>query len=345
MKTTDARGRLGLREASHEREWPCLNAFAGATPHHTWAFLSWIAPLAGYRFVPLLVTQGDDVVGVAPLLVQQHVVYGSANFVPFQYLGPLVPPDLLLETAALLRRWAPRHGIANLKLSFHPLAAVPADGASGARMEELADLTYLLDLQHPSTDCLFERLGQDARGAVRRSARNGVSVREARPEELVEVLPALDAESYGVARPFVRRLGEALADRPGPVPMRCATAVVEGEVVGMSITLGGRIAIGWLGAVFRRHQRTAATNALYWDAMVWAHGQGAHWLDMLGAPSPGIAAFKMRFRPDALTHREWSWALPAYSWLRKGRVAWEGRRAPLLIDDKGGSRARAPRSR
>jgi hypothetical protein len=81
----------------------------------------------------------------------------------------------------------------------------------------------------------------------------------------------------------------------------------------MSISIGGLNAAGWMGSVFREDQRTQAHSALVWDAIEWAHGQRCSWLDMLGAPDPGIAAYKRKFKPQIPQHPVASWQAPGFA--------------------------------
>jgi lipid II:glycine glycyltransferase (peptidoglycan interpeptide bridge formation enzyme) len=103
--------------------------------------------------------------------------------------------------------------------------------------------------------------------------------------------------------------------------VRCATAVLEDRPVGISVAVGGANAAGWLGGVLREHQHTSANAALVWDALTWAHADGCGWLDMLGAPDPGIAAYKRKFKPRVLEHPVGSWRAPGFALAQKAQRA------------------------
>jgi len=299
-------------------EWTQLLDQPGSTVFHRWDWLTWIASRLGVRFVPLKVLHQGIPVGVAPILVRHRWGIASANIVPFPYLGPVVPAELVAATTREMMRWARRHRVVSMDSCLHPEARVP-DGVlcDQGLAEERVD-TYLIDLTGRSESELFARLGGDARTAVRRSVKRGVSLRTSTPEDLREVLPAIHLEALGEQAPYAYVLGDALAEGTLPVPARCATALLDGVPVGVSITLGGTdTAVGWLGGVFHAAQASQANAALVWDAIAWAAAEGYATLDMCGAPDPGIAAYKRKFRPRVETHLVGRWQTPGVVALRR----------------------------
>lgn len=292
----------------------------GGSVYHRWEWLSWIAPLISAKFVPLVVQRAGVPVGIAPLFLRRQFGLASGNVVPFPYLGPVVPAEIVTETTTELLHWARWHGVMSLELCLHP-SLPAADGALRAAglVEERVD-TFLIDLAGHTEDELFARFGGDARTAIRRSAKRGVSIRPATADDLRTVLPAVHDESRGQAGKYSATIGQALAEGTLPLPARCATAVVDGRPVGISITLGGRRgAVGWLGAAFRADQSTHANAALVWDAITWAAAEGYDVLDMCGAPDPGIAVYKKKFRPRIEQHLVGRWQAPGLDRLHRLR--------------------------
>jgi CelD/BcsL family acetyltransferase involved in cellulose biosynthesis len=309
---------ITLVPATCPAEWDHLVDQPGGTLYHRWDWLSWIAPLLACRFVPLMVLRGGRQVGVAPMLIRSRWGLASANIVPFPYLGPVVPVELVTATAHALLRWARRHRVMSTELCLHPDTLAADDALAAAGLEEERAETFLIDLDGYSETELFARLGGDARTAVRRSAKRGVFVRAATADDLREVLPAVHNESLVEDNPHARVLGEALAEGSLPFDARCATAVVGDRPVGLSITLGeGSTAVGWLGAVHRADQATQANAALVWDAITWAAGAGYATLDMCGAPDPGIAVYKRKFRPRTETYLVGRWQAPTLAAVRR----------------------------
>ena len=312
--------RITLDHATDPVEWNRLAAQPGATPFHGWEWLSWIAPQLSCEFVPLKVVHGGEAVGVAPLLLRRRWGLASANIVPFSYLGPLVPVELVSATSYALLRWARNRRVVSMELCLNPGLPAADDALGAAGFDEERVDTFVVDLAGYDESELFSRLGGDARTAVRRSVKRGVSVRTSTPEDLRQVLPAVHVESLGAACDYAALIGEAVASGTLPVPARCATAVVDGRPVGVSITLGGApSAVGWLGAVHRADQYTQANAALFWDAISWAAREGHVSMDMCGAPDPGIATFKRKFRPRIETHLVGRWSSPVLAAVRRLR--------------------------
>lgn len=301
-------------------EWNRLADQPGGSVFHRWEWLSWVAPLLSAKFVPLMVLRGGVPVGIAPMLVRRQFGLASANVVPFPYLGPVVAPELICATTSEVLRWARRRGVMSLELCLHPgLPAVDGSLGDAGLCEERAD-TYLIDLAGRDEAELFARLGGDARTAIRRSLKRGVTVRTSTEEDLRTVLPAVHDESRGECSQYSAAIGEAVAKGTLPVPARCATAVVDGRPIGVSITLAGPTgAVGWIGAAYRAEQHTQANAALVWDAIIWAASEGQQVLDMCGAPNAGIAVYKQKFRPRTEQHLVGRWQSPGLSRLNRIR--------------------------
>ncbi len=329
--------RLKLNLAHGQSEWELHAADPGATAFHGWEWLTWVAPLLGCRFVPLVVRQGATVIGLAPMLTHRRLAFRTANIVPF-HLGPVVPPEHLSEASTLIRQWARRHGVVSFELAAHPTAGAPMDAFTRAGLTACTDETYLIDLKRTSIEVVWASLGSDARGAVRRSVTRGVSVRASTPDELRHVLPTIHTEVVNGRAGYAARIGAQLAEGEPPFPARCATAVLGDRPVGMSIAIGGPNAAGWLGGVLQDAQATQANAALIWDAVEWAYAQGYDWLDMLGAPNAGIAAYKRKFKPQVLPHPVGTWAAPgvvaAVRVQTRMRSSTTSNRKPTLAGDR-----------
>lgn len=329
-----SRRRLSLGVADGKAEWARHEGTAGWTAFHSWEWLSWVAPLLDREFVPLVVRRGSTSVGLAPMMVGKGRVGSTANLVPFN-LGPLVPRDDLAETATLINRWAMRHGVLSLQLAVHPTGEASQGSFAQAGFNEQSVETYLISLEGLSRAEVFSSLGSDVRNAVRRSVKRGVTVRASTGDELRHILPRLRDQTLGVVENYPRAVGARLAEGEPPFPVRCATAVVDDRTVGVSITVGGVNAAGWIGSVFREDKRTQAHSALIWDAIQWAHAEKCSWLDMLGADDPGIAAYKRGFKPRILQHPLASWQAPGVATAQRAHAA--------LVSLRTSHRARASR--
>jgi len=319
---------LSFRVAAGHEEWTGHENGPGATVFHSWRWLSWVAPLLDCRFVPLLVERNGEPVGIAPMLLRRRAAWYTANLVPFPFLGPVVPADLLAETLSMLQGWTRRHRVGSIELAVHPEALAPGLPLPQTLWPARLEPTYVIDLAGKSLDQVFASFHGDARSAVRRSLKRGVTVRTATAEEIRTLLPAVHEQSLDAHKPYVHQLADSLARGEQPFPVRCATALVDGRPVGLSIAVRGANAMGWLGGVFREDQHTQANAALVWDAIQWAHGEGCAWLDMGGAPDPGIAAYKRKFRPRVEEHLLVTWQSPTFTGLQRLRTT-AGRAARL----------------
>ncbi len=340
LTATNSAGPLNLRLARGQSEWDLCASDPGATAFHGWEWLTWVAPLLGCRFVPLVVRQGASVIGLAPMLTRRRLGFFTANVVPF-HLGPVVAPEHLEETSTLIRRWARRNRVLSLELATHPTGSGPVDAFARAGLTESPEETYLIDLNGRRIDVVWKSLGSDARGAVRRSVTRGVTVRTSTPDELRNLLPTIQDDVHDIQASYAARVGARLAEGEPPFPVRCATALIEDRPVGMSIAVGGANAAGWLGGVLREEQQTQANAALIWDAVEWAHAQGYDWLDMLGAPNAGIAAYKRKFKPQVLSHSVATWVAPGVAAAVKVKSRLRGatasaRSAKALPDQRSG---------
>ena len=292
-----------LLRTSDPQEWTGLLArLDGATPFHSWEWLEWVAPLVNCRFLPLIVADGAAPVGVVPLLLKQRGPFQTANWVPFPYLGPLVPPALLGATLDALRHRARRERLVNLQIAVHPLALSAIDGCStydSFRFASHRDETYLIDLVGRDLEEIRGSLSRATRQKLNRLVkRGGIELRPSTAEEVSELLPQIESESLerqGLESAYTVELGVKLATRPPAIPLRITSAVLGGTTVGVAAALGGAITVGWIGGVLDRYRDTDANIALYWDAIAWAHASGSHHMDLVGVPTPGIGAFKKQF--------------------------------------------------
>ena len=314
-----------LRVTRDKQQWVELSRRPGATFFHSWEWNSWVAPLIGSRFIPLVVHAGREPIGIAPLMLRRRAGFVLANIVPFSFLGPVVPQEQLVPTCSALRTWAARRQIGHLRVCLHSDLSETTGLLAAAGLKEEPYVTYAIDLDVDSEDAVFESFGRDARSAVRRSIRHNVEIRESSPHELEELLPAVVEAALGERTKYVHRVGARLAESSPPFPLRASTATADGRALGVLLAVGGPDVIGWIGGVEKASQYTQANSALVWDQIRWAYGQGARRLDMLGAPDPNIAGYKMKYRPTLLRHAQGTWKSPAFSAAQRLRE-WRSRR-------------------
>jgi CelD/BcsL family acetyltransferase involved in cellulose biosynthesis len=252
--------------------------------------------MTGTGFVPLVVTRGGADIGVAPLLVRRRGLLSIVNWVPFPYVGPLVPRDVLASTLDALDRWAVRHGVIRQQQSFPPGTDVDERALVDRGFAVDHDSTYVVPVR-PSSEQQWAGLDTRCRNAIRKAQRLGARVQEA-PDttalgEIVEAVFARRGHGSGYRDgfpPSIHRLHQ-IAPR-----VRATVALHDGTAVGSLVSLEHRgRALVWLGGVRPEFRSTNANTLLYWDAIEWARDLGAAEVDLVGLPDAGIARFKQQF--------------------------------------------------
>jgi len=285
-----------LVRAGSQGDWEeACAVFAGATAYHRYDFLQSVAPSLHCQFMPMMVLFRKKVAGVAPLLVKRLGLFSSINWVPFPYLGPLVPPELLPATLSALRLEARRLRAVNHQESFACL--MPADSADG--FTSVTDRTFVVPLDGRSDDDLLAAMSKTRRQDLRRAQQGGFEVV---PAETADFRHADDwfsqvyaAQGLRTAYPpgtHVRVFG-ALKNAPGSV---FYAARLDGLTVAVLAGFStARRAFGWQSAVDPSHRTNYPQTLLHWRSLQWARDAGAIEFDMVGAPNEGIAAYKRRF--------------------------------------------------
>jgi CelD/BcsL family acetyltransferase involved in cellulose biosynthesis len=277
-------------------EWEdACSAFPDATAFHRYDFLQSVAPSLRCRFVPLQVFFRGQSVGVAPLLVKRLGPFCTINWVPFPYVGPLVPPALIPATLSALTLEARRRRALNHQQSFsRAIADRPTEGFTS-----ITDRTFVIPLSGRSDEDLMAAMQRGRRQQIHRAQRAGFEVCPAETEDL-RLMDVWARQVYAAQglRPDYRagtyeRLFGALRNASGSV---FQVARLNGRTVAVDILfLTARRAFGWQAAVDPSHQSDHPQALLTWCALLWARDAGAIEFDLTGAPNEGIATYKRRF--------------------------------------------------
>jgi CelD/BcsL family acetyltransferase involved in cellulose biosynthesis len=290
---------VSLEPLASHRDWDdACAALPGATAFHRYDFLQSVAPSVHCRFVPLQVVVGGQIAGVAPLMVKQLGPVCTINWVPFPYLGPLVPATLLPATLSALRREGRRRRAIAHQQSFSHLIAGGLDGGFAAT----PDRTFVISLSGRSDADLLAAMQKKRREEIRRAQRAGFTVGPAEIQDFRDVDGWLDqvyagqglTNSYGAGA--CEQVYRALADTPG-----CAFQVarLDNRTVGMVVSLAtAHRAFGWLVAIDPHYRSHHPQALLTWHALLWARDAGLAEFDFVGAPNEGIATYKRRFGAD-----------------------------------------------
>jgi Acetyltransferase (GNAT) domain len=292
---------VSLMAARSEREWDALAARNGGTFFHRHLFLSTMAEGLGL-VLDLRVAQVDGVpVGAVPLLYKRLGPVCTANWLPFPYIGPLVPAGLLAPTLDALVGQERRVRCVRAQ---HVLLSVRDEPFAG--YESSPDRTFVIPVADRCDDDLLAAMNRQRRALVRRAQNDGVRVRAATEQEVCTVLPALFArpfEQQGLPCPYPADSFAVVWRRLGGHPdVLFQTAECDGEVIAVQIALaGGPRALGWVMGRTDGQRGSDAFASMIWRTAAWARDRGCRDFDLVGAPTEGIARYKQGF--GAQEHR------------------------------------------
>lgn len=284
------------RTADPQRwEDACAASHQPTPAFHRYEWLELAAEITDTQFIAHVVVHGGKDVGVVPLLLRRKGPFSLLNWLPFPYVGPLVPASLLGETLDVMRPVTRPYGVVRQQQSFPPGSSVDDAALSARGFSVGRDSTYIVDTSK-GEPALWEGLTSDRRRSIRSAQRTGVSI---------EPAPDLEVLSSVISAVFAARgLKSGLANLPIAagrfsrlsMPARHAVAIWDGRPVGSMMSFQSEsAALIWQGGVLPEYRATNAGAALYWDAIVWASKRGAQTIDLVGLPDAGIARFKSEF--------------------------------------------------
>lgn len=297
--------RLQIAESPNDWENLCAE-FADVTAFHRYDFLEAVAPSLRCKFLPLLVLSHGQKVGVAPMLVKQLGPFCTINWVPFPYLGPLVPTALMPATLCALTHEARRLRALNHQQSFSQVVVTNAVGGFTAH----TDRTFTIPLSNRSDEDLMASMHSGRRREIVRAQREGFEICDARAEDFrlmgvwnsqvfaVQGLPpAYPAGTY-------ERVFTALRNSPGSI---FTVARINGRTVSVHayFATGHRIFF-WQSGTDPSYRSVDAL--VTWHELLRARDAGIREADFVGVPTEGIATYKRRFgaveRNYTVMHRE-----------------------------------------
>jgi CelD/BcsL family acetyltransferase involved in cellulose biosynthesis len=271
------------------------STFPMATAFHRYDFLQSVAPSLGCEFVPLRVLSGDRPVGIAPLMVKRIGPFCTINWVPFPYLGPLVPEELLPATLSALHAEARRRRAVCHQQSFSGTTDLGRAGGFASS----TDRTFVIALSGRSDSDLLAAMQKKRREEIRRAERAGFEIRPARIEDFQDV-DAWLGEVFGAQglnntyrAGACEQVFRALAGASGCTFLAAHRG---DQVVGVVVALAtAQRAFGWLVAIDPRYRSQHPQALLTWHTLLWARDAGVAEFDLVGAPNEGIATYKRRF--------------------------------------------------
>ena len=277
-------------------DWDAACAtFPNSTAFHRYDFLDTVAPPLNCSFVPLVVLHHGEQVGLAPLLVKKLGPFCTINWVPFPYLGPLVPQELIAATLQALRQEARRRRALNHQQSFSEVNA----GREFEGFTTSLDRTFVIPLSGRSDQDLLAAMHTTRRRDIGRAQRSGFEVCAAELGDfalmdawLGQLYAAQGMPAMYPAGTYARLFG-VLKDAPGSIfsVVRLGSKTVAAQIAFST----GRTAFGWQLAADPSYRSKYPIDLLIWHALVRARDNGALEFDLVGAPNEGIALYKSRF--------------------------------------------------
>jgi hypothetical protein len=278
-------------------ERAALSSGQPVTVFHTYSWLSLASRMTDTAFTPLVITTNGADVGIVPWLTRRRGPISTVNWVPFPYVGPLIPTELLPATLSRLVQRSRRHGVIQCQLCFPPGASVDPATLWKHGFAVRTDQTYRVDTRLPE-DELWAAVAARTRTAIRAAERIGVVVESSTDttilgEAVSTAFKARNLKSGYTSSEFPPSIENlsALGLRT-----RLTVASVDGAAAGsLASFMHGDSALIWQGGVLPEFRATNANAALYWDSIKWAHHEGATSLDLVGIPDEGIGKFKRKF--------------------------------------------------
>jgi CelD/BcsL family acetyltransferase involved in cellulose biosynthesis len=285
-----------LLPAESPSDWEhACSAFPMATAFHRYDFLESVAPSVGCEFVPLRVLSAGRPVGIAPLMVKRIGPVCTINWVPFPYLGPLVPDALLPATLSALHVEARRRRAVCHQQSF----SGRTDHGQVEGFTSSTDRTLVIPLSGRSDSDLLAAMQKKRREEIRRAQRAGIEIRPAQIEDFHDVdawlgqVFAVQGLSSTYRAGACEQVFRALASAPGATFL---VARLSNRTVGVVVALAtAQRAFGWLVAIDPHYRSYHPQALLTWHTLLSARDAGAAEFDLVGAPNEGIATYKRRF--------------------------------------------------
>lgn len=263
-------------------EWDAfVRAQRGWSHFHLYAWRGVIEDVFGHECVYLAARLDGALVGVLPLVRVRSLIFGhylvSMPFV--NYGGPLGTAEgVEALTGAAVER-AQRDNVKLLELrSRTPLSiALPASHRK---------ITVVLDVPDGGAPALFKRLDSKVRSQVRRSQKEGATVRFG-PGEVAAFFEVFSRHMRDLGTPTQpRRFFEAIAGRfPHDAWFGCAYVNDRPIAAGCGFRWADEYEMTWASAL-REYNRIAPNMLLYWSFMERAANEGVR-LFNFGRCTPG----------------------------------------------------------
>jgi len=305
--TTQTCRAFELSERTHDPRWDTFLANSPSGHHVQLSLWGNVKAAAGWETRRILVTEDQQIVGGAQMLIRRARLVGKIGYVP---KGPVVAGDDRELQREIIGRLCAMARANRVRLL---LVQPPSDGEAlaerlpewGFRIwpTELApSATVQIDLADDPEE-LLARMSKGMRHGIRRSQRNGISVREGSRDDLPTFHRLLQATGQRRGfTPFGRDYFERMWDELHPAGyLRLFISQVGDEAVSAQIVVafGDSIIakqIGWSG----QHARLRPNEALDWATIQWGQAHGYRYYDLEGIePDAAQAVLRGQGLPEA----------------------------------------------
>ena len=288
-KEPSASYEVKVSEDVHNSKW---DAFLADNPcgHHVQTSLwAQVKASLGWHAVRVIVTEGHQIVAGGQILFCRLPVIGKVGYVP---KGPVLSsdnPDLADLVVRKLREVAENHRVQALLMqppgNGDKLAEdLPRWGFRDFPVEMAPSATFLVDLA-PSMDEILARMRKGTRYGIRRSKRDGISVREGTENDLAAFhrLSVATGQRRGFT-PFAEDYFRVMWRTFSPHGyLKLFLSEYQGEAVSaqLVVTFGDTVIakhFGWSG----QHARLRPNEALDWATIKWAKSNGYRYYDLEG---------------------------------------------------------------
>jgi hypothetical protein len=322
-----ADGREFTIRETDEREWStALSTFDGATFFHETGWLTRAIAERGGNMRWFAVDDATGLVGAIPCAMRRTPLGTTINVLPFPYVGPLCRSghvgDAVLATQQVFAQLRPIKARMTFEAGLR--LAAPNDVLNAVPGFE-PDVTYVFADLARSEDELLKTMSSSARKSLNFAKREGVEVREVDIVVVADAIASLHETVYArqeLAPEYSRDHMIELATAATSWSQVRASAAYRGSDVlaaQLAFLYRGNV-YNWVGAATRDR---GVMNLVEWETLMWAKSHGAGVVDLVGAPTPGVAKYKMGI---GATARHFS-VLDAESWRYRVGVAVQRRLA------------------
>lgn len=289
--------------------FPSLQARLSYSGLDSW--MDFVHDVYGHAIHRFAVLDGERALGALALAEIKHPVFGHyLATAPFGSYGGFAyentaARDLLLGEA---RRLAQQVHADYVCLRFDDAGLPPAEGF----VDDPAYFTYRIDLPARSEE-LLKRFSSSDRNKIRRSLKQGHSIRFGHLELLDDAYEAIARSMHELGSPYHSRTYlRKMAEHLGQNLEFAVTYDSEGQLAGAAVLIyQDAVVFNLHGNILRRARASRAGEFLYWSAFERAIQKGCTSFDLgRSLIGSGNDEFKSKWSPQKRPLAYWYWLAP-----------------------------------